>query len=202
MRAEEENRLHHNSRKAVPAGRLNRITFRVLRNSVTTAVRPLRRLQLHPHFVLNVLHTMQSQLLSDPTTAAETISHLRRPRRPLIGTCPKPAASAPRRERPAPRAPVCLRRAAHGAHPAPRRPSPPHGAGQRGWPEHASRPEWEQKAIEEQVGLSTTRTRLRQVYGTHATLRLEPAPDEGTRATITLPLDEERFDHERPASSS
>ena len=34
----------------------------------------LRRLQLHPHFVLNVLNTIQMQLLSDPDAAAETMA--------------------------------------------------------------------------------------------------------------------------------
>lgn len=33
----------------------------------------LRRLQIHPHFVLNVLQAIQEQVLSDPDAAAETI---------------------------------------------------------------------------------------------------------------------------------
>lgn len=34
----------------------------------------LQRLQLHPHFVLNVLQSIQTQLLSDPDAAANTIA--------------------------------------------------------------------------------------------------------------------------------
>jgi LytS/YehU family sensor histidine kinase len=41
---------------------------------------------------------------------------------------------------------------------------------------------------DEQVGLPTTRTRLRQVYGTRATLALAASPEGDTVATILLPL--------------
>lgn len=36
----------------------------------------LRRLQIHPHFIRNVLYTIQMQLLSDPEAAAEAIASL------------------------------------------------------------------------------------------------------------------------------
>jgi LytS/YehU family sensor histidine kinase len=38
------------------------------------------------------------------------------------------------------------------------------------------------------IGLSNTRARLAVLYGSAATLTLEPAPGGGTRATVSLPM--------------
>lgn len=45
-----------------------------LHGELQRAQQNLRRLQLHPHFVLNVLNTIQTQLSTDPEAAAETIA--------------------------------------------------------------------------------------------------------------------------------
>jgi len=42
-------------------------------------------------------------------------------------------------------------------------------------------------AHEERVGLSNTRARLQQLYGTDHQLRLEPAPGRGTAVTVSVP---------------
>lgn len=46
----------------------------VLHAELAEAKQRLQRVQLHPHFVLNVLQTIQTQLLSDPDVAADTIA--------------------------------------------------------------------------------------------------------------------------------
>lgn len=45
-----------------------------LRAQLRQAEQRLQRLQLHPHFVLNVLQSIQTQMLSDPGAAATTIA--------------------------------------------------------------------------------------------------------------------------------
>lgn len=185
----------------------------------------LRRLQLHPHFVLNVLHTIQAQLLSDPEAAAETIAdfgdllrlsyaHVDSPMVPLghevefveryvalyqhrfddpIGATfevPEDLRSVL-----VPTLllqPIVENALRHGLRPA---------QGGR-LTVKAQRIDDQLRLTvlddgvglaevptgEEGLGLSTTRTRLRQVYGPEATLRLEAAPDGGTVATVVLPF--------------
>lgn len=47
-----------------------------LHGELQIARQNLRRLQLHPHFLFNVLSTIQTQLATDPEAAAETVGHL------------------------------------------------------------------------------------------------------------------------------
>ena len=187
----------------------------------------LRRLQLHPHFVLNVLHTIQSQVLADPEAAAETIAHfgdllrlsyahvdtpmvplghevdfveryvdLYRHRfgTPITATFDVPASL---RATPVPSLllqPLVENALLHGLRPAQggrltvrARDRDGHlcltvlddGVGLQD----------DENECDEQVGLATTRTRLRQVYGAGASLRISGVAEGGTIVTIVLPLD-------------
>lgn len=200
----------------------------------------LRRLQLHPHFVLNVLHTIQNQLLTDPEAAAETVAHFgdllrlsyahvdspmvplgqeldfveryvdlyrRRFDDPITATFDVPDALQEVLVPSLLLQPLVENALLHGLRPARggrltvrawRRgdrlhltvldngvgvdaPTGTNGTGEPGAP---------------RIGLSTTRTRLQQVYGAEATLDLAPAPEDGTVVTIVLPLDPCRDERE------
>ncbi|HKL88674.1 MAG TPA: histidine kinase [Salinibacter sp.] len=200
----------------------------------------LRRLQLHPHFVLNVLHTIQTQVLADPEAAAETIAdfgdllrlsyaHVDTPMVPLghevdfveryvdlyrhrFGTPITATFDVPDSLRTIPvpsllLQPLVENALLHGLRPA-----------QGGRLTVRARSRDEQLRItvlddgvgiqaaenrsDEQVGLATTRTRLRQMYGTRASLQVNGASSGGTIATIGLPLEDSPAAEALPPSST
>jgi PAS domain S-box-containing protein len=189
------------------------------------AQQQLRRLQIHPHFVLNVLQAIQEQVRSDPDAAAETIvqfgdllrlsyAHvdaalvplgdeiefveryvaLYRHRFPesVAATVDVPEALRPILVPTLLLQPLVENALTHGLRPArggglevrARRRADTlritvrdDGVGDAGAAAHG-----------DGIGLSVTRTRLRQHYGAEASLRVEAAPEGGTVATVVLPL--------------
>jgi PAS domain S-box-containing protein len=184
----------------------------------------LRRLQLHPHFVLNVLHAIQTQVRSDPVAAAETIAdfgdllrlsyaHVDAPVVPLghevdfvqryvdlfrhrfddpvTATVDVPDALREARVPSLLLQPLVENALLHGLRPArggrlavrARRHGDrlrltvlDDGVGLR----VETDPGGDPAGSGGRMGLSTTRTRLRQMYGARATLRLDSGADGGT----------------------
>jgi PAS domain S-box-containing protein len=189
------------------------------------AQQQLRRLQIHPHFVLNVLQAIQEQVRSDPDAATETIvqfgdllrlsyAHvdaalvplgdevefveryvaLYRHRFPesVQATIDVPGALRPILVPTLLLQPLVENALTHGLRPA-------RGGGlavrarRRGNTLRITVRDdgvggAEDAGEADGIGLSVTRTRLRQHYGAAASLRIEAAPEGGTVATVVLPL--------------
>ena len=211
----------------------------------------VRRLQLHPHFVLNVLHTIQTELLSDPEAAAETIAdfgdllrlsyahvdtamvplgheidfvvryiHLYHHRfsSSIEATVDVPADARSVMVPSLLLQPVVENALLHGLNPvgggclavrarrqADRlhltvrddgvgldrmmRPSESDELGARTRQTRVDDSPGADGRGRASLGLSTTRTRLRQNYGTAATLQIDSGPEGGTVVTMTLPIE-------------
>lgn len=71
-----QNRLAHPAIQGLVVHSRDTTIRERLRDQLRQARADLRRLQLHPHFVLNALNAVHSQLPSEPDAAAETLVHL------------------------------------------------------------------------------------------------------------------------------